>query len=292
MRFLTATTPNLTERYTAAFGLLLGALIWLASPHSISSAWPLMLNIVLAAVVLGAMPWLRSTPPPLVRYLAIGFPLLAFYAFYREMAVPLAAPDVRWHDNFFLRLEGQLWATPGTLRIPLLASLLAVAYHAYMPLLIVATAAVFRPGDRRGAERMTAMVGAICLGWGVCYLFFIFFPVMGPRFQSPEVQFTRLGEGMLAEFAAFYQDRGMHRGCAFPSAHVAGAVTALAALARWCRPLFWCVLPVGVGLTAGAVYFGYHYVADVLAGAAVGTGAVWAMLRHGDGAEEPASLPS
>ena len=50
------------------------------------------------------------------------------------------------------------------------------------------------------------------------------------------------------------------------------------------RVLFWGLLPIAVSLSVGAVYFGYHYVTDVLAGAGVGFVAVgidrWRMSKR------------
>jgi membrane-associated phospholipid phosphatase len=65
-------------------------------------------------------------------------------------------------------------------------------------------------------------------------------------------------------------ERGSSRGAAFPSSHVAVAVTqALLALRHQPRVGRW-VAGVAVGLGAGAVYGGFHYGVDVLAGAALG----------------------
>jgi membrane-associated phospholipid phosphatase len=65
------------------------------------------------------------------------------------------------------------------------------------------------------------------------------------------------------------QKAGVH-GNAFPSAHVAGAVPPLVFACRHLPPLgaILAVLIVLMGL--GAVYDGYHYASDVVAGLVVG----------------------
>jgi len=60
-------------------------------------------------------------------------------------------------------------------------------------------------------------------------------------------------------------------GAAFPSAHVAGSMVAMLASWRHRRWLFWVCLPFFASMCVATVYGRYHYVADVLAGLAVGT---------------------
>lgn len=196
-------------------------------------------------------------------------PLLALYLFYRQTAIPLGVPRVRWHDDVLLRVEWAWWTSSWTIPIPWIADWLAIAYHAFVPLLALAAAVAFWPGDSAGERRMARTVGTICVAWAVCDVVFVMFPVEGPRFVIPGLQAARMGDGILARFASFYQENGMIRGGAFPSAHVAGAVVAMAALWRR-RSAFVAALPVAISLGAGAVYYGYHYASDVIVGAAVG----------------------
>ena len=259
---------NRTEAFSAAFGVGFGGLIWLMR-GGILGAWPLVANLVAAGLILWGLPRLRTRSSRVARYFGVGLPLLAFYLYYREAAVALAAPDVAWHDEFLVRLERLLWTT--TLPFPgWITAWLAIGYHAYVPLLVVATVGAFGGGDDTGCSRMGRMVGAVCISWAVCDVLFLLYPVMGPRFMFPNLQWDRMGAGVLARFASVYQEQGMLRGGAFPSAHVAGGVAALVPLWRWRRILFWVLVPVTVGLVAGAVYFGYHYVTDVVVGATIG----------------------
>jgi membrane-associated phospholipid phosphatase len=63
---------------------------------------------------------------------------------------------------------------------------------------------------------------------------------------------------------------GRVHGAAFPSAHVAGSMVAILASWRYRRWLFWPCLPFFISMCVATVYGRYHYVADVLAGLAVG----------------------
>jgi membrane-associated phospholipid phosphatase len=68
----------------------------------------------------------------------------------------------------------------------------------------------------------------------------------------------------------FIERFGRVHGAAFPSAHVAGSMVAILTSWRYRRWLFWVCLPFFVSMCVATVYGRYHYVADVLAGLAVG----------------------
>jgi membrane-associated phospholipid phosphatase len=258
-----------TEWFTAAYGVAFGALVWMLRRRG-EAAWPLGVNLAVAALVLAALPRLRTRASAVARYFGVGLPLLAFYLYYREVAVVLSMPGIEWHDRTFVALERSLWTA--AIALPRWAvAWLAGAYHAYVPLLVAATIAALGAGDAAGSARMRRMVAAVCLSWAVCDLVFVLYPVMGPRFVFPDLQWSRMGSGALARFARAYQEQGMLRGGAFPSAHVAGTVAVMAPLWCWRRTLFWALSPIAAGLVAGAVVFGYHYVSDVVVGAGVGT---------------------
>jgi membrane-associated phospholipid phosphatase len=78
---------------------------------------------------------------------------------------------------------------------------------------------------------------------------------------------------------------GRVHGAAFPSAHVAGSMVAICASWRYRRGLFWICLPFFVSMCVATVYGRYHYIADVLAGIAVGglgfAAGNWLMQRKG-----------
>jgi membrane-associated phospholipid phosphatase len=118
------------------------------------------------------------------------------------------------------------------------------------------------------------MVRRICIAWGICYLVFVLVPVMGPRLLYPDFQVDRIGNGPFSAIARLNQDEGMLRGAAFPSAHLAATAVATWSSRCWRKALFWSVLPVAASIAFGAVYLGYHYITDVVAGVLVAVVAV------------------
>jgi membrane-associated phospholipid phosphatase len=97
------------------------------------------------------------------------------------------------------------------------------------------------------------------------YLFFIFFPVQGPRYLFPPPG-GELSQGVIYRLAHAILESGSSQGAAFPSSHVgvAFAQTALAFLfLRRAAPF---LLLATIGLGFGAIYGGFHYAVDALAG--------------------------
>lgn len=183
------------------------------------------------------------------------------------------------HDDALLVLERKWFGAPWrdwAVRWPStgVSLLLHGCYLAYYLVLTVPYARLLWRGERE-AWRHTFRAHVITLTVGC--LLYLLWPVEGPRFRAPidtsvlpDVghQFTNW---MLATFSA--------RGTAFPSSHVSLALTQLLLAWRYQRTLAYAIAPVLVGIGVGAVYGGYHYLIDVLAGAVLGVvcvaGTMW-----------------
>ena len=86
---------------------------------------------------------------------------------------------------------------------------------------------------------------------------------------------------------------GSTRGTAFPSSHVAIALAISLSAFRWRRLPGVVLLVLTALLGAGAVYGGFHYATDVVAGMALGVGS-WGIStlvdRRSFGADEKSKL--
>jgi len=113
------------------------------------------------------------------------------------------------------------------------------------------------------------VVFALMLTFFGHYLFFIFFPVQGPRYLFPP-PVGELAQGPMYRMAHALLEAGSSQGAAFPSSHVGVAVaqTALAFLVlKGAAPL---LLLAAAGLAVGAVYGGFHYATDAVCGLILG----------------------
>jgi membrane-associated phospholipid phosphatase len=98
-----------------------------------------------------------------------------------------------------------------------------------------------------------------------CYVLFIFFPVLGPFHYLDAPDPARLGY-FFPRLTRFVLDHGSSRGSAFPSSHVAVAVAVLLQAWRHDRLVLTVLLFLVPAVAFGAVYGGYHYAIDAVAG--------------------------
>ena len=255
-------------RILAAYLVLTAALIvrWSLGTRS----WlPLVAHAAAAAMalVLAEWParfprWLRDWAP-----LALG-PFLYFELRWLIAGAGQPHADVMvagWESIVFPSSPAQSLAT----RWPWLplSELLHLCYLSYYALIYVPTALLWLRGDRRA---FAATVLALCTVYATCFALYIVFPVDGPRFLSGP---SAAPEGPVRAFVLSVLESGSTRGTAFPSSHVAAALVAAICALRFQRKTGWLVLGLAIGVGVGAVYGGYHYAIDVVAGTGVGVAA-------------------
>ena len=281
-RLLGAPLDRVFALYMAA------AAVALAFPHRPAS-WPLLLAAHLLVFALGwpLLPRVPVRPTPSsrtlqrVRALLDWTPLLLMPLLYAELATLNQAVHggfyfddviIAWEQTLFGGQPSREWA----LRAPSiwLSELLHGAYLSYYLIIFVPPLVLF---FRREREQFRAAVFALMLTFFVHYLFFIYFPVQGPRylFTPPGGE---LADGAMYQLAHRVLEAGSSQGAAFPSSHVGVAVTQSLIASRYLPRLAPFVALLSVGLALGAVYGGFHYVTDVVCGAALGA-AVFALAE-------------
>lgn len=179
----------------------------------------------------------------------------------RDFDVQLAAIDHRLfgaHPTVWL--ERVTW--------PAVVEVLQVIYATYYFLPIILGAVLWRKG---WFERYRFWVFIVALGFYVSYLGYIAVPATGPRFLPAirDAQTFPLSGVWLFDWLRGTLDRaeGITRDC-FPSGHTEMTLLVLYYAHRFHRRTFWLLLPVGSALIFSTVYLRYHYVVDVIAGAA------------------------
>lgn len=146
------------------------------------------------------------------------------------------------------------------------STLLHAAYLSFYAIVLVPPLVALRRGDRAGARRAVEWTLSTFL---ICYVAFVLFPVAGPYYEFPRPTGAFV-DNFSARMVYRVTGTGSAFGAAFPSSHVAAAVTATGA-ALTLDP----VLGLGLGsltvlLGVGTVYCQMHYAVDALAGLAVG----------------------
>jgi membrane-associated phospholipid phosphatase len=131
-------------------------------------------------------------------------------------------------------------------------------------------------------------VGALCFNWVIGTATYYLVPSLGPIYVErasftdlPETAVSSLQDSLyrnrLTVLADPHSTHSVHGIAAFASLHVSIVFTAalVAQLARLPRPVRWALWIYFVLTALATVYFGWHYVVDVVAGLAVGGLSVW-----------------
>jgi membrane-associated phospholipid phosphatase len=156
-------------------------------------------------------------------------------------------------------------ALAGSVPSTAISELLHLGYLAYYPIVYVPPLLLYLAGRRQEFERTLL---AVMLTYAICFSVFALLPVEGPRYAwGPQ---PGVPAGPVRSFALAILERGSSRGTAFPSSHAAVAAAQAVVALRYQRGLGVVVAVTSALLMIGAVYGGFHYAVDVLAGAVVG----------------------
>ncbi|HSJ25290.1 MAG TPA: phosphatase PAP2 family protein [Longimicrobiales bacterium] len=264
------------------------AAVALLFPHR-PGAWPVLLALHVLAIAVawpmppiqhslaGARPGIRRV----IRGTADWLPLLLIPLLYTELAVlNRAVHDGRYFDTMIIAWEqllfrsqpSQEWAAAAPylwLSEPLHAAYLSYYFIIFGPPLLL-----FLRG-RTDAFRRVAF--AVMLSFFAHYLFFIYFPVQGPRYLFPAPG-GELAAGPFYQVAHRVLEAGSAQGAAFPSSHVGVSVTMTLMVIRHLPRLAPLIGALTAGLAFGAIYGGFHYAIDAVAGLILGA-FVWLAAR-------------
>jgi len=235
-------------------------------------AWEIPVAVRL--IFFGILLFLRRSPVPRNRFwwlLRMSYPIFFYPYFYQEIGElnGIISSDrfdetvIAWEQAIFQcmpSVELRQW-----LSWKPLSEYLHLAYISYLLLAPFTIIVLFL---KRKADAVCETVTTVTLTFITCYMIFIPFPVLGP--------FHVLSRPDPAEWGWFFPqlthaivERGSSMGTAFPSSHVAVAVSLLMQAARHDRALFRILLAIVPALVVGVVYGGFHYAIDAIAGLAI-----------------------
>jgi membrane-associated phospholipid phosphatase len=200
------------------------------------------------------------------------YPLALYIFFFEELHGLVHAIFPEWFDRWLILFDYNFggvhpaawlsrFANPG------LNDFMQFSYMTYFLYLVILPGILYAQG-KRGAF-WTVMVATAIAHYSV-YVTAILFPVESPYFALASLKLRPLEGGAFTSAIEVIERFGRVHGAAFPSAHVAGSMVALLASRRYKPWLFWICLPFFLSMCVATVYGRYHYIADVLAGIAVG----------------------
>lgn len=221
-------------------------------------------------------------------------PLVSIPLLYAELPYLMAIVGAQYGDAAVQRWEAALWGEQPSQTLARSAPWLWIseplhlAYLSYYAIIYAPLAMLWWRGkkaavslrDPHGAggavpRDFAEASAAVMLAFIVCFIVFIVFPVQGPRYLWA----ADVPDGPVRGAVLAILERGSSRGAAFPSSHMAVAVVQALMAARWRLPGWQLIALLTAGLGVGAVYGGFHYAIDMIAGAVVG-GLVFVSVRR------------
>lgn len=252
----------------AAYNLLLAAIWWANWRQAPHAPW-----IAIAHLAAVSLPWLLERAPhrrwDFMAALREIYPLLLLLAFWTELDVLRGVLGSHGYDAGVQSLDIAVFGIH--LHAVLLPNLDALwisepmyfMYYAYYALIFLPPLVLALMRHRTALRDATLRLMATYL---TCYLMYIAFPVYGPHFIEAHHQGPHTA-GFFYNLVAAAQAAGDSHGCAFPSSHVAGAVTIALIAWRWFpRGLAALLTLEALGVVLSTVYTQNHYGIDSLFG--------------------------
>ena len=260
------------EWVTFAYLAWLNSIVLLFHSHIAGAVVYFALHVAIAFAIACLVRSAARSRSSVLRFLRHWYPLPLYTFFFEELGGLVHAVFPGWFDAWFIRFDYSLAREHPSLWLaqfasPALNDFMQFAYMTYFLYLVLLPAFLYVQRDR--AAFWTVMVSTAIAHYSV-YVISVLLPVESPYYSLAAFQPQNLDGGACTALIGLVERFGRVHGAAFPSAHVAGSMVAILASWRYCRWLFWICLPFFAAMCAATVYGRYHYVADVLAGLAVG----------------------
>jgi len=266
---------NLTDRIYLAVHVALTVLVCIRYDTIAHWPWYVVWNaLAIIAIVVFSR---KRHDGPGWEFAHDWLPALFFITVFEEVSFLSLALRGEWQNPVLIAWESALFALPPgewlrRFSAPWFAELLAFGYFSFYPL-YPAVAGVLWAWRRRpqfsGAFRR--LTDALSIGYVICYATYLLFPIRSPSHNVglETVATTQSGGPFRFLVRVIQGSAGVH-GNAFPSSHIMLAFAVLVFVFRYFPRLAPWILICVLLMSIGAVYDGYHYAVDVIAGAALG----------------------
>ena len=271
---------NLTDRVYLAVHVILTVVVCLR--HERVPHWPAYVawNLcAMAAIILLAR---KREEAKVWEFLHDWLPLVFFTTSFEEISFLSLAIRGAWQNGYLLALEGRLFgASPiewmHARARDWLPEFLEFGYFAFYLLYPVVGGVLWARRNhaqfRGGFRRLT---DSLSIGYVVCYATYLAFPTQSPANRAGVQQIGSVHAGIFQHLVRAIQNHAGVHGNAFPSSHIMMAFVVLVLAYRYLPRLAPWLLVIVLLMCVGAVYDGYHYASDVIAGGAIGIASAFA----------------
>ncbi len=203
-------------------------------------------------------------------------PAVFFVTVFEEVSYLSLSIRGEWQNAHLIGFESLVFAVPPMVWMQeratsWLVEFLEFGYLAFYPLYPVVGGLFWtwreRPRFEGAFRRLT---DALTIGYLLCYGTYLLFPTQSPANRLGVQQIASAHGGPFHAMVQLIQNHGGVHGNAFPSAHIMLAFVVLVFAYRFLPSIApWLLAPILL-MCVGAVYDGYHYSSDVVAGATIG----------------------
>jgi membrane-associated phospholipid phosphatase len=290
--YLTGVNLQTLRRALRPVDALIGAFIVIltiiaAAAVPWEETWRIIIPFNLAMMAVVGILSLASHNPrlKLLRFLHTWYPVPTIFLVFKEVYVIIQTIGRKDVDSWFIGFDHAMFGVNptewiGRFASPFLTEILQIAYVSYYLILLTVGIELYL---KREQEKFSFVVFAIVYGFFLSYLGYIAFPAVGPRFtlhsfgslnqELPGMLFTNalrdflnagesIGSNAVNALAVAQRD-------AFPSGHTEMTLIALYFAGKYRLRSRYVLYAAGTLLIISTVYLRYHYVVDLLAGAAL-----------------------
>lgn len=265
---------NRTDRTYLAVHVVLTLLVCVQ--HERVPHWPVFVVWNLCAIAAIVVVARKDGDGVVWEFAHAWLPLVLFTTVFEEISFLSLALRSSWQNHYIVALESwMLGISPmewmHAHARSWLIEFLEFGYFAFYPL-YPAVGGVFWAWRKR-AEFVGAFRGltdSLSVGYAICYTTYLLFPTQSPANRAGVQQIGSAHGGLFQHLVRLVQNHAGVHGNAFPSSHIMLTFVVLMFAYRFLpRVAPWLLIP-NLLMCVGAVYDGYHYASDVIAGAVIG----------------------
>jgi len=238
--------------------------------HSLVFRYTILLGVLFVLKLSIGPPWVGRMSTSVYPFSPILF-IILIYESLGDLIQHLQ-PDI---DPFLARIDLFIFGVHPTVWmerwiVPWFTDLMSLAYISYYFLPVVLVVTLYLK-DRM--EEFNTSVFILAFGYYVSFIGYILFPAIGPRYTLTHLQSVPLEGSLITDFVRDVLNTLEHnkRDC-MPSGHTQIVLMVLCLANRYEKFLFYIFFPIICGLIFSTVYLRYHYVIDLVVGAAFAVG--------------------
>lgn len=261
------------DKIFIGYFIILSFILAIRLPWYPYGKWYLLGHIVLIILFYSFLALSNKTKSKFVFFLRQWYPIIFFTFMYEEVGRLNHIIFPYFLDPFFVRLDEAIFGFQPSIEFQrrfscrFFAEYMYFSYFSYFLLAFIVALPIYL---KKMYRQFSEAVFTVSLTFYFCYLFFIIFPVAGPRFYFPGADINELNGFFFAKILKFVLDHAEIEGGAFPSSHVAVALQVLIFAYKYVKGIRIPLTIIVISLFVSTVYGRFHYAVDVIAGLGVG----------------------